>query len=206
MSRIDSAFIARKVAAAFVALDHRASTVRTEHRFELEARRPDRFYVREYTWVSEEGTEKAPEVHSGKEKNGARSHRLHGPVLVGPESERIAVIDLGRVLQEGDVETVELEHFFVCTKPRNPGFVGQVATDGCEQIILRAILPGGAGRRVSFRSFKSGASESYLDEPLEPHEVGPLLTPLERVGDWSEYSREIADPKPGDRYRITWDI
>lgn len=206
MGRIDSAFVARRVSATFVSLDRSAATVRTEHRFELEARRSDRFYVREYTWVSEEGLEKLPVVHSGNEENGARSHRLHGPVLEGAGSDRIAIIDLGRVLGRGDTETVELEHFFICTRPKNPGFVGHLATSGCEHITLRAVLPNGAGARVRFRSFRSGADDSYKDEMLEPAPVGPLLSPLQRQDDWREYRKEIARPKLGERYRIVWDI
>lgn len=206
MGRIDSAFVARRVSATFVALDRSAATVRTEHRFELEARRSDRFYIREYTWVSEEGIEKPPLIHSGNEENGVRAHRLQGPVLEGAGADRIAIVDLGRVLEPGETETVELEHFFICTKPKNPGFVGHLATAGCEHITLRAVLPNGAGARVRFRSFRSGADESYRDEMLVPVPVGPLLSHLQRADDWREYKKEIPQPKPGERYRIVWDI
>lgn len=206
MGRIDSAFLARRVSATFIALDRSASTVRTEHRFELEAQRADRFYVREYTWVSEEGIERPPVLHSGNEENGVRSHRLQGPVLEGAGADRIAVIDLGRVLEVNETETVELEHFFICTKPKNPGFVGHLASFGCEHITLRAVLPKGAGKRVRSRSFKSGANESYRDVTLSPRPVGPLLTPLHHESDWQEYVYEVPNPKQGERHRIVWDL
>lgn len=206
MGRIDSALTPRRVAHTFIALDHSAATVRTEHRFEVEAERPDRFYIREYTWVSEEGIEKLPTIHSGSEENGARSHRLHGPVLEGAGADRIAVVDLGRLLEKGERETVEIEHFFICTQPKNPGFVGHMTTKGCEYITLRAILPEGAGKRVTFRSFKSGADRSYSDIPLDPQPVGELLSPLSDRGIWLEYRRDVEAPVLGERYRISWDI
>lgn len=206
MTEIDSAFTTRRVAHTFVALDRSAATVRTEHQFELVARRADRFYVREYTWVSEEGLEKAPIIHSGHEENGMRSHRLHGPIVEGNDGKRLAVIDLGRVVEQGQTETVELEHFFVCTSPKNPGFVGHRARSGCEEITLRAVLPDGAGKRVRFRSFRAGADDSYKDIVLEPTAVGDLLSELQRESDWQEYRYVVTDPIPDERYRIVWDI
>ncbi|WP_139327535.1 hypothetical protein [Microbacterium sp. RURRCA19A] len=206
MGRIDSAFVSRQVTHTFVALDQSSSTVRTEHSFELEAKRPDRFYIREYSWVSKEGIEKPPVIHSGSEDNGVKSHRLHGPVLEGAEAERIAVIDLGRLIGQGEREVVNIEHFFVSTRPENPGFVGHLATEGCEQITLRAILPIGAGQRFTIRSFKSGADRSYRDEALAPLPVGDLLSPLTNRDAWTEYRSVIENPKVGERYRITWDI
>lgn len=206
MGRIDSAFVTRKATATLVILDRAASTVRTEHQFELVARRVDRFYVREYTWVSQEGLERPLVIHSGEEENGIKSHRQHGPVLQGAGAERIAVIDLGRILEVGDSETIEFEHFFISTKPENPWFVGNVAAQGCKHMTLRAVLPLGTGTRVRFRSFRSGADESYRDKPLEPHPVRKLLTPLERPSAWQEYSYEVSNPKPGEKYRIQWDM
>lgn len=203
---IDSAFAVRDVENTFVALDHASSTVRTEHTFQVEALRPHRFFIREYRWVSDEGIEKPPVIHSGSEENGVRTHRLHGPVLKSSDTGRVAVIDLGRLVRPGDIETVQIGHFFISTSPKNPGFVGHLATPGCERIRLRAVLPKNVGSRQSFRSFRSGSESSYRDVPLKAGPVGDLLAPLNNADDWVEYSITVDKPKVGERYRIEWDI
>lgn len=193
---MESAFTVVRVSHTYEVLDRRWMAIRTRHSFEIEALRPHRLFLREYTWDNALGIEKPPQVLSGLTEAGSASHRLQGPVINGPKGKRVAVIDLGHVLQPGETDTIEVEHFFVRINPDLEAYVGEASKPGCKRIELHAILPS--------------------SDALRPHEkYRPLdgsnwvhwesLTPSGRDDGRVDIEYIIDDPTPGMRYRIGWD-
>ncbi|UOT06789.1 hypothetical protein MPY17_14040 [Rhodococcus opacus] len=196
MEPIDSAFEVQEVQHVYKVLDPRWMAIRTEHTFRLRALRPHRLFLREYVWDNETGIEKAPTVSSGKNPNGTSSHRLQGPVIVGLNGRRLAVIDLGRMVEPDETETVTIEHFFVRVNPENEGWVSEAVKPGCRRIQLEAILPEREDLRPHWKCQHLGSDNWEFEEPLELHTDDPGRVRVSHL---------IDNPKPKYRYRVSWD-
>lgn len=195
---IDSAFTLLSVTHTYEVLDSKWMSIRTSHIFELEAIRAHRFYFREYFWHNERGIEKPPQVTSGQSEAGVSSHRLHGPVATGPEGYRLAVLDLGRIVEPGETETVKIEHFFVRVDPDKDGLVGELAKAGARAIHLKAILPSRPDLRTHYASRHATAGDESW---LEWEDLTPQAFDDRRVA----VSKSVQDPQQNVRYRICWD-
>lgn len=196
MGSLFSSFRVVDVSHTYEVVDARWMAVRTRHKFVLEAIHPNRLFLREYTWANEFGIEKRPVILSGKTQSGIASHRIQGPVIIGEQGSRIAVIDLGRTVDPGERETVEIEHFFVRVDPGADGFVGELAKDGCNSVELTAILPKCDSPQPLFKGKPGNSAEWSTVEPLsyDMHESGRI-----------RIHKRISDPEPLWRYRIAWD-
>jgi hypothetical protein len=194
--QVDPGFSVVKVAHTYTVLDGRWMSIRTEHRFHLEALRRERFFLRPYMWDNEVGIEKLPIIKTGRNPSGTSSHRLQGPVIAGQRGSRLALIDLGRVFDVGEPETLEIEHFFVRTDPGDYGFVGHAAVRGCTEILLEAFLPVRSDLRPRIMC-------GYVDTPGW-RENDPI-SPIGQKGSRLHFQHVVTDPEPGVRYRIQWD-
>ncbi len=194
---IDSAFTVISAEMTYQVLDSRWMSIRTHHRFELEATRPHRFYFREYNWDNEKGIEKLPRILSGRQQSGRAAHRLQGPVVSGPNGWRLLVVDLGRILGPGEREVVEIEHFFVRVAPDADGFVGALAREGMERIHLTAILPNRNDLRLHSKH-RAGSRDTEEWEHIQ------MLAGTTEAGS-IKVTHKISDPTPGRRYRLGWD-
>ncbi|MEV4952458.1 hypothetical protein [Paenarthrobacter nitroguajacolicus] len=193
----DPTFSVISVEHVYTVLDSRWMAIRTTHRFTLEALQRSRFFLRSYTWDNAVGIEKPPIILSGRNQSGTTSHRIQGPVILGEKGKRLAVVDLGRVFEKGEQEFLEIEHFFVRTRPDDSGFVGHAALPGCREITLRAYLPARDDLRPCFKSGYTETKEWKHTEPLSsaPSATSPRL----------EVKHKVPNPVAGMRYRITWD-
>jgi hypothetical protein len=194
--QVEPGFRVVKVAHTYTVLDSRWTSIRTAHRFELEALRRERFFMRSYVWNNEVGIEKPPIITTGKNPSGTSSHRLQGPVISGEHGSRLAVIDLGRVFSIGEPETLKLEHFFVRTNPDDHGFVGHIAVTGCAEIALEAFLPVRDDLRPRVMCGHVGAKGWKEND---------TIIPIAEAGSRLHFRHVIANPEPGMRYRISWD-
>lgn len=198
MTSIDSAFTVVTAEMTYEVLDRRWMSIRTHHVFKLRAEKPHRFYFREYFWDNEQGIEKPPRLLSGRKPSGRTAHRLLGPVIVGPKGSRLLVIDLGRVVEPGQTEIVEIEHFFVRVSPEDEGYVGARGQDGMEQVQLTAILPARPDLRPHFKSRNGDTDGEEWDEfeMLEGARARSRRIKIERT---------VTEPLAGHRYRLGWD-
>lgn len=194
--QVDPGFKVVRVAHSYMVLDSRWMSIRTTHRFELSAVRRERFFLRYYVWDNEVGIEKPPIIRTGRNPSGTSSHRLQGPVITGEKGSRLAVVDLGRVLDVDEPETLELEHFFVRTDPDNYGFVGHAALKGCEEILLEAFLPARHDLNPRFMCGYVGTTDWKEND---------AISPAGQQGSRLHFQHVITDPEPGVRYRIHWD-
>lgn len=193
---IDSAFRVEAVEHVYKVLDPRWMAIRTEHTFHLRALRPHRLFLREYVWANETGIEKAPIVSSGKNPNGTSSHRLQGPVISGAKGRRLAVVDLGRVVEPDDTETVSIEHFFVRVNPESEGWVSEKVKPGCNRIQLDAVLPARDDLRAHWKCQPHTSDHWECEEPL---------TPLPDAPGRVRVTHTINNPKANYHYRVVWD-
>ena len=91
-------------------VDRSATTFRSEHYFDMKAREPSRFFIREYGWTgSGMASEQVPELVTGIDKWGFPLQRVHGPVVI-ENNLRILVIDLGRTISKGERVEVRFKH------------------------------------------------------------------------------------------------
>lgn len=197
-SPLNDGFTRREVAHHLQVMDDSAMTIHSTHSYVLVADRATRFFQRRYEWTGS-GVETEPEVLSGIDQLGHRTHRIHGPIVHEAGGDRLLLLDIGRTMQKGDTESVAISHKFVDTGSTFKPFMGHLAYNGCKQITIAVSLPQGLSADVEFevRSEK-GASHPKEREPLAG---------IEEVDDrlvLSRYEKVIQKPVPGEYYSIVW--
>lgn len=135
-------------------LDWNSTTFRSEHIFKVEAAVPSRFFVREFSWTGS-GVEREPlpEVISDIDKWGFPSHRVHGPMIIEDDM-RTLVVDLGRTMKVGEVETIHFRHRMKdLAGTFKPFFRVRPSRDISQSLIFRVILPDRPGVRMEYKCF-----------------------------------------------------
>ncbi|WP_309130354.1 hypothetical protein [Brevibacterium sp.] len=201
---LDSSFKEEVVESSYTVLDAKSMTIKSGLKILLRAVKPQRFYIRQYYWSSSGGVEKPPIVKSGRDVNGTRRHKLLRPVVESTSGGRFAVVDLGRIILPDETEEIEFETFLISVNPKSPSHLGHVAKDGCEKIVLRAVVPKEIIRgRVLQRVWLPNADDSSADLVAQVDSEPPEHVPDPRR--WVSYTYSIDNPKPGNRYRLQWD-
>lgn len=178
------------------ALDVSLMTVRTRHRFDLLAIRRERFFERRVDWTGS-GIEKDPQILSGKDALGHSRHQLHGPVIRDGIT-RIMLIDLGRRLEPGDREVVEIEHTFIDVERTLKPFLGAFAREGTKTVTLSLILP---DKFVGTVRSEKHPPDSKL--PISQEFVQPEVCMLDGIP-YRQYVLKEPDAQPGSNYRLSW--
>jgi hypothetical protein len=175
-------------------LDDRATTFRTSHVHTIRAEMPSRFFVRRYTWTGTDDNDTA-EVICEHDVWGHPRHRLHGPII-REGSTRIVLIDLGRTLSAGEIETVHIAHQLRDLAQTFTPMLGHTVKPGNERITLRVILPERQAERVTYR-------ERMVDTDHDVHAEPLVGVPCNH--DRLLFSKVISDPAQHNRrYRICW--
>ncbi len=180
-------------------VDMSGMTIRTWHRFELEAKLPTRFFERRSRWTGH-GVEKPPNVSSVRSDMQTKRHRLHGPILREGEW-RIMLIDLGRTLEKNDTETVAFSQLYIDAQGSFKPFLGATAKDGTRHLELVVELPLSYRGDVYFDTRKPGESSLESRDKLVP---GPSVGKGEGDVSYQLY-RQTLRVKSGWYYQIAWD-
>ncbi|PDS43174.1 hypothetical protein CO662_20665 [Rhizobium anhuiense] len=144
----------RTVEHQFEVVDRGSTTFRSEHKFDLEALQPSRFFIRNWFWTGS-GAEKEPipEVLCEIDKWGFPKHRIHGPLVIQNRN-RIVVVDLGRTLAVGETDVLHFRHKMKDLEGSfEPRFQISPTAEISERIVIRLVLPDWKGLRVEFKKF-----------------------------------------------------
>jgi hypothetical protein len=185
----------RNVEHQFEVADHGSTTFRSEHKFDLEALQPNRFFVRNWFWTGS-GVEKEPipEVLSPIDKWGFPRHRIHGPLVIENRS-RIIVVDLGRTLAVGETDQIHFLHKMKDLEGSfRPTFQISPSAEVMERIVMRLVVPSWKNLRVKFTKFSMKTKE-----PLETS-VSASTKSRNRL----RFEETISHPEKDVGYRFEW--
>jgi hypothetical protein len=130
-------------------VDGGSANFKSEHRFELKAVNPARFFVRNYWWTGSGSDDSLPELISEIDQWGFFRHRIHGPMIVENTS-RIVVVDLGRRLQPGETEVVQFKHRMKDLDGTFQPYLRVGPDTVASKVALTVILPESLSREVYY--------------------------------------------------------
>lgn len=150
-------------------VDRNSTTFRSEHKYWLKASRPERFFIRQYSW-SGAGVERepVPEVVTSVDKWGFPKQRIHGPLLC-EDKQRTLIVDLGRTLSEGEEEFIHFRHKMKdLNRKFEPRLSAKPTTKVTNQILLRVTLPAWDELNVRYERFEGGTKKIVASSELMP--------------------------------------
>ncbi|MBY2987007.1 MULTISPECIES: hypothetical protein [Rhizobium] len=150
-------------------VDRNSTTFRSEHKYWIKAEKATRFFIRHYVWTGS-GVEKEPipELVTEVDDWGFPHQRIHGPLLC-EEASRILIVDLGRMIDEGENEFVHFRHRMKDLKATfKPMLSVQPTKKVKERIVLRIIVPDWTDLVVRYRSFTRDTKKVVVTRTLSP--------------------------------------
>jgi hypothetical protein len=174
-------------------LDERSTTFRSTHVFEVRATMRTRFYFRKFMWSGVDHAD-TTELITEHDQWGHPRHRTHGPVIREGAS-RISIVDLGRTLEEGDTERIQMRHHLRDLSGTFTPFLSHRSRPHVAQVTLTVVLPISLAVAMTYR-------ETMIDTDQDV-DVRPVVGVPEdgRV----RFERTIPAPAPTNRrYRLCW--
>jgi hypothetical protein len=150
-------------------IDLASTTFRSEHKFEVKAVSPSRFFVRQWFWTGSGSVNEAPpDLVTDYDQWGHPIQKIHGPIVVENES-RIVVVDLGRIVQIGERVAVHFLHRLKDLDRTSRPFLSTVPKPrDMRQYKLRVVLPHEMATDVTFEEFDLSTNRATMVERLKP--------------------------------------
>lgn len=196
-----NSFLQRHSIHKLTVLDAEFMTFKSEHELHLEALRTERFFLRQFQWtgISSE-TELIPEIISEHDKFGVPRHRLHGDMICEGNN-RMYIIDLGRTLAIGDVDTVKIAHTLRDFEKKFEPIMSvgpRASTSEIQKLELAIQVPVDSTENVRHETY-AGSDKKIIDtQKLQPISVTSGIEEYRIVID------ENVTPNRG--HGISWDI
>ena len=175
-------------------LDDNSTTFSSRHIITIRAEIPSRFFVRRYSWTGMDHAD-THEIVCRHDLWGHPVHKVHGPVIREGVA-RILVVDLGRTLEIGELETVHIRHHHRDFGGTFEPFLAARARPGNQKLTLTVNLPKRLADKVTYR-------ESMMDTNNDV-DVEPLVGTESQVGKVF-FTRTIQPPAESNRrYSLCW--
>lgn len=193
---LDDGFVRTTVEHELRVVDPSGLTISVHHRFLLKCERASRFVLSRYEWTGT-GDESTPLIGPRDEDSAIPSPRLHGPAIQLEDGGRLLVIDLGRVLEPGEITEVTVDHTFVDTGETFQPFITHKVTPGNERVAITAILPTEMAKIVHFSTevLEGSHKQAVLADGLDVEVQGVACR---------SYTFDVLEPSPGCRYAVRW--